>query len=801
MDVTERLLKERRARLAAERLLDLRKRELLAANEQLSQHARSLAVQVVAQRSGLESALSEAESLKGANTRVSRDLERATAAAMTAQQRLWAALETFTDGFAIFDREQRLVMANRAWIGAFSGGPVLAPGTSYGEVIRHAADHRLVDLADGEDWWFEMTSRILRPEIPSVVLRLADGRHVKLIDRRSGNGDLVSLVLDITETVRREAELDEARARAEAANRAKSAFLANMSHEIRTPMNGVVGMADLLIETGLEDEQRLFVETIRSSAEALLTIINDVLDFSKIEADKMRLYPEPFDLERTIHEVLTLLQPSARDKGLGLVADFDVALPTHYVGDRIRIRQILTNLAGNAVKFTESGRVIVRVIGFDRGADRIDLHLTVEDTGIGIAPEHVDHIFGEFNQVEDQSNRKFEGTGLGLAITRRLVDLMGGSIWVDSEPGRGSCFGVRLQLPAAETPQAAAALPQGDRPKVLVIDPEPVSRGLLERQLTVFGARTVAVRSAQEATEGMARSSPDLVVADADTPGLDLAVLAARLPRDGVRPPDFVLLTGTGADREIGRPAGLRLRLVPKPVLRSTLYAAVADLRALAADPPETARRGGGAEGTAGTDAGVPRQMRVLAAEDNRTNQLVFRKLTQDWDIDLRFASDGREAVALWESFGPDIVFMDISMPEMDGRDAARAIRAAEARVNGAGGGGARVPIVALTAHAMNGDAGPILAAGIDRYLTKPLRKTAIEAEILAFCPAGVRPPVARPGPAPVAPEGAGRAGSAAASARDFPEERFAEPLEPRPVEKPGEVGKGRRTPLDNPAE
>ena len=836
MDFAERLAQERRARLAAQRLLEQKSRELFAANEKLGIHARALSDQVVEQRQAVRTALSEAETLKGQAGRFVQDLDRAHTAAVMAERRLWDSINTLEDGFAVYDAQQRLVAANSAYLGMFDAGTV-APSIPYAQVLMLAAAQGRLDLQGEhpEDWQAFMASRWESDVIEPITLQFSNGTWMRMVDRRARDGDMVSLVVDITDQMRiwaaieaipdgfvlfdreerlvtcnqryrdiytdsapvmevgvkfedllrygmakgahpasvgRESEwisqrlhhhrnpgavfeeqladgrwireqdhatpdggrvglrvdvtaekasqaaLEAARSQAEAANRAKSAFLANMSHEIRTPMNGVVGMAELLCDTALNDDQRLFAETIRSSGEALLVIINDILDYSKIEAERLTLHPEPFDLERTIHEIAMLLQPRAREKGIDLLIDFDMFLPTRYVGDPGRLRQVLTNLMGNAVKFTEKGHVLVRVVGIESAPAQQQLHISVEDTGIGIAPENLDAIFGEFNQVEEQANRKFEGTGLGLAITQRLIERMDGAVWVDSEFGKGSCFGFRLTLPVAE--DAAPAVAPITIRRVLAVDDQFINRTILERQLAPCGISVTLCRSGTEALAALAQGSFDVILTDYEMPEMNGLQLSCAVRAQGIETPIILLTSNPATAREEDGYQHLA-SVVQKPILRAELYRRLHALAAPVALPPPAAP----------APQPAARLMRVLVAEDNRTNQLVFQKMIRDAQLDLHFAGNGIEAVEMYQSLAPDLIFMDISMPEMDGRDAARAIRALEA-------GQSHVPIVALTAHAMDGDEVSILAAGIDRYMTKPLRKALILETISGFSPAHV---------------------------------------------------------------
>lgn len=695
----QEMAQERRARLSAERRLEQKERELRAANRQLSAHALSLSSQVIDQRKTVEI-------LEGENTKFSEDLERVTQKAVSIEKLLWNALESMRDGFALFDENHRLIAANRNFLSITEGTNGFQTGSDIEEVLDYCLDEGVVDLqGEDEDIWFDrMLTRWDDETIEPITLKFWNGQYVKIVDRRTSEGGVVSLVLDITDVVTREEELREARDSAEAADRAKSAFLAKMSHELRTPMNGVVGMAELLLEGEADDERRLFASTIKSSGEALLDIINDVLDFSKIEAEKLALKPKPFDLERVMREVALMVEPLVNQKKLKFHVDYDQFLPKAFVADPGRMRQVMTNLVGNAVKFTEDGHVLIRVVGIpsDDG-ESCQLTITVEDSGIGIDQNMTDHIFGEFNQIEDESNRKYEGTGLGLAISRRLIEQMGGEVWLESIKGEGSCFGFKMKLPTAQAVLGSPEPVACSFKSAVIVERNLLDAQILSRQLNLLDVRTEIVADIAQADRIIEDASPCLVF------------LSQEVELE--QKPDCPLIHIV-SDPERA-PKGYVLE---KPLLRKSL-GQILDQVATDMIPDDA--------GDSQVDladhapSSKPERLRekllVLAAEDNKTNQLVFRKMLKDQDIELVMVENGLLAVDAFAKLRPDIIFMDISMPEMDGLEATAQIRKAEKEQDLQ-----RVPIVAMTAHALDGDEDRIVAAGLDHYMSKPLKKALI---------------------------------------------------------------------------
>ena len=721
MGISGKLAEERRGRLAAERLLELKQEELFAANRKLGRHAQALSEEIVETRA-------EISTVRDENQRVKSDLTVAHQKIEIVERRLWHSTETIRDGFAVFDIDNQLVMANNAYLSIFDGLEEIQPGVPYARILQLLTEEGIVNIgaASPAEWRADMHERWQSDHPNSVVIQLWNDEYIQLIDRRGHGGDVVSLVLDITESVTYEKALKAAQESAESANRAKSAFLANMSHEIRTPMNGVVGMADLMADTVLDDEQRLYVDTIKTSGEALLVIINDVLDYSKIEADKMSLHPEPFDLEKSIHQILIMLQTSASEKRVDLLLDYQVSLTSTFVADPGRIRQVLTNLIGNALKFTLEGHVLVRVTGEEKSSGNCALQVVIEDTGIGIPDEKIAHIFGKFNQVDDKKNRCFEGTGLGLAISERLIKMMGGKIWVESEDGVGSKFGFNLELERVETPRDGLRDFCNKFKQIIIAEKSSVAASILEKQLSGMANKVTLCPDGSAALSAITDQT-DVVLVGLDLPdknGFDLVQAVGKKTKF----PAFIMMNHSTAEVSKHADADLLSGVLQKPMSRQALYSALENLSK--SKSPKCVPDAASSEQILAKSES--NKMKILTAEDNKTNQLVFKKMVKSLNIDLVFAANGEEAVELYKTYKPDLIFMDISMPKMDGKDATRAIRALETLSQ------TRTPIVALTAHAMSGDEADILAAGLDKYLTKPLRKPAIFEQISHHAPKGV---------------------------------------------------------------
>ena len=594
-----------------------------------------------------------------------------------------------------------------------------------GEIPAYQVEYR-IRRKDDSYLWVMAKGAALRDE-NGEAYRMA-GSHSDITDRKRSEESITRYLHDLeqarAEQERNAAELLVAKEAAEAANRAKSEFLANMSHEIRTPMNGVLGMAELALGTDLNAEQHDYISMVKTSGESLLAVINDILDFSKIEAGKLELDPVDFCLRDRLVDALRVVAPRAHSKDVELACDVDENVPEMVRGDSVRLRQVLLNLFSNAVKFTAKGEVVLTVT-----MDGDLVQFSVRDTGIGIPLEQQAHVFQPFCQADSSTTRKFGGTGLGLSICRQLVTLMGGRIWLESEPGHGTTvsFTTRFAPATSLPPRSVETLPGPDGIRILVVDDNATNRRILQRQLERWGGIPSMAAGGAEALDLLqATDSPfGLIITDCHMPEMDgfqfVAELHSRWPSYQNR---VLMLSSASSAGDAARCHAIGVsRHVIKPVKEMDLLDAI---RRLMNDASALANLSHAVRVAAPAGPKPPvASLRVLLAEDNMVNQRVAQRMLERLGHSVRVTNTGAEAVAAWQPGLFDLVLMDVQMPEMDGFEATAAIRAR----------GGDTPIIALTAHAMAGDRERCLRQGMDGYLQKPIQSKELAA-ILDSCSA-----------------------------------------------------------------